>query len=114
MGLGTCLSIVGHTTHHHHCRALVATNLDLGECFLVRAGSLSLQRPRSPALALVAEPQLVRGGLLKNSHKRFLIRLRLGLQDTLDVLIPLLLSSIIEALDVVPDVSDGPSLLVRL
>merc|ERR1719411_1663316 len=55
----------------------------------------------------------MRGGLLKNSHKWFLIRLRLGLLNTLDVLIPLLLSSIIKALDVVSDVSDGPS-LVRL
>merc|ERR1719411_1912301 len=53
----------------------------------------------------------MRGGLLKNSHKWLLVRLRLGLQDTLDVLIPLLLSSIIEALDVVSDVSDGPRLI---
>ena len=110
VGLGTGLSIMSDTTHHHHGGALVATNLDLGECFLVRAGSLSLQSPRSPALALVAEPQLVRGGLLENSHKRLLIRLRLGLQDTLDVLIPLL-SSIIKSLDVVSDVSDGSSLI---
>ena len=114
MSLGVGLTIMGDTADHHHGGALVAADLDLGESFLVRVGSLPLERSRAPALAFVAEPQLMGGGLLQDSHKRLLVwlRLRLGLQDALDVLAPVLLVSI-EALDVVSDIPDGPG-LVRL
>ena len=53
------LRVVRDTTDHYYCRALVANYLDLGECLLLSAGPLTLQGPRPPPLALVAEPQLV-------------------------------------------------------
>ena len=60
--------VVSDTADHHHCRALVANYLDLGECLLLSTGPLPLKGPRPPPLTLVAEPQLVRGWLLENSH----------------------------------------------
>ena len=53
------LRVVSDTADHHHCRALVANYLDLGECLLLSARPLALQGPRPPPLTLVAEPELM-------------------------------------------------------
>ena len=64
---------------HNNGWPFVAADLNLGECLLVCSGPLALQRPRAPALALVAEPQLVAGRLLHDPHTRLLLRLDRGL-----------------------------------
>jgi len=70
MGPGSGIIVMRHTAHHHHCGALVVTNLNSRICFPLGCRSLTLESSRTSALALIPESQCIALWLLQNAEVR--------------------------------------------